>query len=382
VSEPLILVTGAVGKTGAAVVAHLRARDARVRALVRRPDARSARLQELGAEVAVADLFDPTQVAAALHGVSRLYYLPPWHPYMIQSAVVFATAARRAGVEAVVGLSQWLANPDHPSLATRQNWLVEQLFDMVPGAVHTTVNPGFFADNYLGNGLIALAAQLGVLPVPTGQGRNAPPSNDDIARVAAAVLLDPQEHAGRTYRPTGPTLLTGADMATAVGDAVGRKVRHVDMPQRLFLRALRVMGPRAGIDMAQMAELRWYFHEYRLGTWELGAPTTHVRDVTGMEPEDFAALARRYAAAPGAQRTVRNLARAVWDFTRIGLTPAPRLDRFVRQQHQPQPMAPALSAESATWRAEHLAPAGSGRPPGRGRTPDLGSGGGALARVT
>lgn len=113
-SEPLILVTGATGKTGAAVVAHLRARDARVRALVRRPDARSARLQELGAEVAVADLFDPTQVAAALHGVSRLYYLPPWHPYMIQSAVVFATAARRAGVKAVVGLSQWLANPDHP----------------------------------------------------------------------------------------------------------------------------------------------------------------------------------------------------------------------------------------------------------------------------
>lgn len=374
-SGPLILVTGATGKTGSAVVTQLRARDARVRALVSRHDARSARLHALGAEVVVADLFDPTQVAGALRGVSRLYYLPPWHPYMIQSAVVFATAARRAGVEAIVGLSQWLAQPDHPSLATRQNWLVEQLFDLVPGAVHTTVNPGFFADNYLGNGLTGLAAQLGVLPIPTGSGRNAPPSNDDIARVAAAVLLDPRPHAGRSYRPTGPTLLSGADMAAAVGDAVGRKVRHVDMPLGMFLRALRVMGPRAGIDTAQMAEVRWYYQEHQLGTWELGAPTSHVRDIAGTEPEDFASLARRYAAAPAARRTAGHLARALWDLTRIAVTPAPRLDRFVRQQRQPRPPAPQLSARSTTWAAEHLSPhlvlAVHGQPQSQAASPEV-----------
>ena len=72
-----------------------------------------------------------------------------------------------------------------------------------------------------------------------------------------------------------------------------------------------------------------------------------------MEPEGFAAIARRYAARPDAERTAKNLARALLDFARIGLTPAPQLDRFVRQQHQPVPPAPELSARSATWAREH-----------------------------
>ena len=352
-NTPTILVTGATGKTGGAVVEQLRLQGARVRALVRVRDARSRRLHELGAEVVAADMFDPLQVEAALAGVSRLYYLPPWHPYMVQSAVVFATAAKRAGVEAIVGLSQRLANPLHPSLATRQNWLVDRLFDLVPDAAHVTVTPGFFADNYLGNGLTGLAAQLGVWPLPMGGRRAAPPSNEDIARVAVAALMDPVRHAGRTYLPTGPALLSGGEMAAMIGDAVGRTVHHVDVSQHMFLKALRVMGPRAGIDQALLAELRWYYEEGKLGMWELDAPNTDVRDIAGVEPEDFATIVRRYAARPDAKPTTRNLLRALWDVTRIGLTPTPRLDRFVRHQHQPIPSAPELSARSEIWANEH-----------------------------
>jgi uncharacterized protein YbjT (DUF2867 family) len=60
-----------------------------------------------------------------------------------------------------------------------------------------------------------------------GKTRNAPPSNEDIARIAAAVLMNPVRHAGKTYRPTGPELLGGEDMAKAIGRAVGRSVRVV-----------------------------------------------------------------------------------------------------------------------------------------------------------
>lgn len=353
-TSPLILVTGATGKTGAAVIEQLLAQDASVRALVRRHDARSARLAALGAEVVTADAFDPQQVTAALAGVRRLYYLPPWNPYMVQSAVVFATAAHRAGVESVVHLSQWLANPAHPSLLTRQLWLTEQLFDLLPDAAHTTVNPGFFADNYLGNGLIGLAAALGVLPIPLGQGRNAPPA----MRTSPASLLPscstPPRTRGAGHRPTGPRLLTPSEMADIMGDAVGRRVRYRDVPEQVFMKVLRVLGPRAGIDTVQLAEIRWYYQESKLGTWELDAPTTHVRGVTGADPEAFETIARRYAERPEAQRTPVNLARALWDFARIGLTPAPRLDRLVRSQHQPVPPAPELSARSELWAAEHL----------------------------
>lgn len=140
-AHPRILVTGATGKTGAAVVAQLRERDWPVRALVHRRDARSAALDALGVETIVADLFDPDQLLDAMRGVARAYYCPPWHPYMLQSAMAFAVAARQARLEAIVGLTQWLASPAHPSLATRQNWLTDNVFAMIPGIARVSVNP-------------------------------------------------------------------------------------------------------------------------------------------------------------------------------------------------------------------------------------------------
>ncbi len=350
------------------VAQRLLEHGARVRAVAHRIDARSERLAALGAEIVAPDVFDPADVAAAMDGVQRLYYLPPWHPHMLHSATVFAMAARAQELDAVVHLSQWLASPAHPSLATRQNWLVERLFaDLVPSAAHVTLNPGFFADNYLGNGLTALAANLGVYPLPISEGRNAPPSNEDIARVAAAILLDPAPHAGRRYRPTGPAMLSIAEITGAIGDAVGRRVRHLPIPMFMFLRALRVMGPRNGIDPYQMSTVRWYYPEHALGSWEAGGPTTDVQDVTGSEPESFATVADRYARHPANTRTAKHTASALWDMTRIGVTPTPRLDRFVRLQQQPAPQKPCYAAESRSWTRSRMG-IGLADPTGQGST--------------
>jgi NAD(P)H dehydrogenase (quinone) len=348
-----VLVTGATGRIGGAVTAQLLEKGVTTRAVVHRDDGRSARLRALGAEVIVADIFDIQQVQAAMDGVDRLYYNPPYHPHALDSAVAFAVAAQRSGVEAVVALGQWLASPEHPSLSTRQAWLTDKLFELLPDSVHVAVDPGFFADNYLQ--LVPLAAQLGVLPVPTGGRRNAPPSNEDIARVAVGALLDPHRHDGRSYRPTGPTMLSGAEIADAVGTALGRQVRHLEIPAWMFMRAVRQNAKRLGADLFFESSLRHYLPEYALGTWEVGGPTTHVRDVAGVEPEDFLTIARHYTTGPDAQRTASNLARQVWQFLLTGLVPMHRLDRFDRRQQHPQPAHPRLSGQSAVWRDEHTA---------------------------
>jgi uncharacterized protein YbjT (DUF2867 family) len=348
-----ILVTGATGKIGGAVAAQLLERGVPTRAMVHRDDARSARLHHLGAEVVVADMFDINQVSAAMDGVDRLYFNPPYHPHALDSAVAFAVAARRAGAEAVVALGQWLASPDHPSLMTRQAWLTGKLFELLPDTAHVAVDPGYFADNYLQ--VIGMAAQLGVLPVPTGGRRNAPPSNEDIARVAVGALLDPHRHDGRAYRPTGPKLLSGQEIADAIGEALGRRVRHIDIPPWMFMRAVRVNAKRLGADLFFQSGLRHYLAEYALGTWEVGAPTTHVRDVAGVEPEDFLTIARRYVTGPETRRTPANFMRATWDFLLTGLVPMRRLDRFDRLQQHPQPKHPNFSGQSAVWRHEHTA---------------------------
>jgi NAD(P)H dehydrogenase (quinone) len=350
-----VLVTGATGKIGGAVAAQLLEKGIATRAMVHRDDARSARLRDLGAEVVVADMFDIQQVTAAMDGVDRLYFNPPYHPHVLDSAVAFAVAARRAGVEAVVALGQWLASPEHPSLLTRQAWLTDKLFELLPDTAHVAVDPGWFADNYFQ--VLPYAAQLGILPNPLGAGRNAPPSNEDIARVAVGALLDPQRHDGRAYRPTGPKLLSGKDIAETVGEALGRRVRPVDIPPWMFMRAVRINAKRLGADLFFESGLRHYLPEYVLGTFEVGGPTTHVRDVAGVEPEDFLTIARRYVAATDTRRTAGRVLRQIGEFMLTGLVPMHRLDKFDRIQQHPRPTRPQFSGESAVWRNEHVASA-------------------------
>src|SRR6516164_8020016 len=346
--KPRIIVTGATGKTGSVVVSELLKAGYPVRALVHKEDARSAHLKAQGAELAVADMSDVERVAEALKDIQRAYFCPPYDPYMIQGAVAFAVAAKEARLEHIVGLSQWLASPSHHSLTTRQSWLVDRLFCMLPGVTHTIVNPGFFADGYLLT--IGLAAHFGVFPWVYGDSRNAPSSNEDIARVAAAVLMDPARHAGKSYRPTGPELLGAEDMAKAIGRAVGRSVRVVPTPIWLFMKTARFGG---GLPIELLSNVRYYIEDHKRGAFEMGAPTTDVLDVTGQPPEEFETIARRYAALPQNQRTFGNWVRAFAQFMVAPLSPGFNLDRYDRELRSPFPQEPHFATDSKVWWGEH-----------------------------
>lgn len=350
-TTPTILVTGATGQIGGAVAAELKARGVHVRALVRTEDGRSRRLQEAGIEVALADSYDTQQLCDAMRGVQRGFYLPPYDPYMIQGATAFAVAARQAGLEAVVGLSQWLANPVHPSLLSRQHWLVDRMFASLPGIAYTTVRPGFFADNYLR--LMPYAAHLGIYPSIYGGGLDAPPSTEDIARVAVEALLNPARHDGRSYRPTGPTLLGEADMVAILSRVLGKRVLRIPLPRWLMARAALADG----IDPFQLVSLFPYIEDGRRGAFGLGAPTTDVQEVTGRPAEDFETVARRYAAFQANRRTVANGLRQVVLFGLMPFRSGFDTERFQRSLRAPQPNQPLLSVESEVWREERgLAP--------------------------
>jgi uncharacterized protein YbjT (DUF2867 family) len=345
--KPRIMVTGATGKTGSVVVTELLKAGYPVRAMVRRQDERSARLQAQGAEIAVADMSDVERIADALRDVQGAYYCPPLDPYMIQGAVAFAVAAHESRLEHIVGMTQWLASPSHHSLMTRQHWLVDRLFSMTPGIAHTIIRPGYFADAYLVT--IGLAAHLGTFPWMYGKSRNAPPSNEDIARVAAAALMNPSRHAGKSYRPTGPDLLGAEEMARAIGRAVGRSVRVVPTPTWLFMKAARMYG----ISIDTLSNVRYYMDDHRRGAFELGAPTTDVLDVTGRPAEDFETIARRYAALPPNRRTFSNWFREFTEFLIAPLSPGFDFARYDRELRRPFPSEPQFAPESEVWLREH-----------------------------
>ena len=345
--HPTILVTGATGKTGRAVVAHLRRHDWPVRAVVHRRDARSRALEQWGAEVVEADLFDADDLTRALRGTQRAYYCPPFHPHAIQSAAAFAVAVGEARLEAVVGLSQWLASPDSPSPHTRQLALIDRLLAALPGVAYVTISPGYFADNYLR--LADFATLLGVFPILTGHSGDAPPSNEDIGRASAAVLMDVERHAGRRYRPTGPALLSAYDMAAIIGQVTGRRVRPLPMPWWMFERAARLQH----VDAFQIASLRHYLEDHRQGAFAQGAPTDDVQTLTGAPAEDFQTTARRYVALPFAQPTAANRLRALLQFSRVPFTAPYGLTRMNRIQAHPPVAQPRHAMASAPWRAAH-----------------------------
>jgi len=247
-----------------------------------------------------------------------------------------------------VSLSQWLANPASPALLTRGHWLIDRLFAQIPDITLTIVNPGFFADNVLSN-MVAMAAHLGQYPWPYGDSLNAWPSNEDIARVVVAALVEPERHDRQVYRPTGPALLSGQDIADTLARVLGRRVKLMQMPDWMFAKAVRA----AGFSPFAQLQLRTYNREQQRGAFAYGAPTDHVLRATGHQPESFETTVRRYAALPAAQPSFGNRLSAVAQLMKIVFTPALVVDRFEREALLPIPVSARLSIDDERWLREH-----------------------------
>ena len=145
-SKSIILVTGATGKTGLPVIKQLVERKFLVRAFVHRMDERSERLKALGAEVVAGDFLDLQSVRAAMQEVNRVYFCYPTLDRLVEATTILAVAARDAGVEGIVNMSQISAREHARSPLARHHWLSERILDWADiGASH--INPTFFAED-------------------------------------------------------------------------------------------------------------------------------------------------------------------------------------------------------------------------------------------
>ena len=347
-AQPRVLVTSAAGHTGAAAVRELLARGFPVRAFVRREDARSNKLKQAGAEIFTGDLFDMRDLRRALVDVQRAYHVPPFAPNLLHGTMLFALAAEEARLETLALMSGWNPHPTHPSVLAREHWIANNVARWMPTVDVTYINPGIFAFVYL-LGLPAVK-HLGMLALPYGDGLNAPPSNEDIGAVAAAVLADPAPHIGKTYRPTGPELLSGHDVAEILTRVVGRKVRHRDVSTDMFIKAALAQG----INPFEMSQLRQFAEEMRRGAFAVGAPTNHVQEVVGRPAEDFETIARRYIANPGLIApgfSAGSKLGAVTGLVKMMLTRLPDFDRWEAGRGHAMLTHPQFATDNPEWMA-------------------------------
>ncbi|MFI1461394.1 SDR family oxidoreductase [Nocardia carnea] len=278
-NTPTILVTGATGTVGSALLPALQARGATVRAMTRDP----GRVIP-GAETVVADLRDPASVTAALEGIDAVFLNSPSAPDAAALQIRFADLARAAGVNRLVLLSQYAARTDSPVRFLRWHAEVEAYVQQL-GLDHTVLRPNLYLQ-----ALLAFAGTIarGWFAAPIGDAAVSAIDIRDIAETAAAVLTT-TGHTGRTYTLTGPRAVTHAEIADAISTSTGRSITFHDASADQFVAAL------TGFPSWQRDGLVEDYAHYARG--EAAAVHTSVADLTGHPARDITDFARDYAAA-------------------------------------------------------------------------------------
>jgi uncharacterized protein YbjT (DUF2867 family) len=288
-----VLVTGATGNVGSALVHALAAAGVRPRAFVR--DAEKARTR-LGdrAELVVGDLADAEAVRHALRDVDAVFLACGNVADQVALEQGAIDAARQARVGRVVKLSARGAAPDAAATYWRAHAAIEEhLVDS--GLPAVLLRPSFLMTN-----LLAAAATVhahGVLPAPAGAAAIAMVDPLDVAAVAARVLVDGSVPA-QVLTLSGPEALTYRQVAERLGAVVGRHIRYVDVPPQAAAQQMVADGVPE-IVAAQVLEV---FARLRQGDDSRAGGTVPL--VSGRPASTVDDFARRHAAAFGAQEVL------------------------------------------------------------------------------
>ncbi|MGE0801296.1 MAG: NAD(P)H-binding protein [Lautropia sp.] len=234
-----VVVASATGRVGSRVCRLLDDAGVCWTGWTRRPDAAAAAAQAAGfvPQHGRWEAVDPEQadrVQPSLQGAAALLLATHDHPAQdaIEAALIRACVA--ASVGHVVKLSAQSAGLSPPVSFGRLHARAEQaLHDS--GLSWTVLRPVFFMQSLL---YFAGPVRRGTLPAPTGRGRVAFVDVEDVAAAAAAALIDPATHAGRTYVLTGRESHAFADVAAGIAMRAGRAVRHRSPPGWLARLAL------------------------------------------------------------------------------------------------------------------------------------------------
>ncbi len=267
---PTLAVTGSTGALGGLVARHLADEEVPLRLLARSPE-RAPALP--GAHAVRAAYGDRDAALLALDGVQTLFMVSASESAdRLAQHRAFVDAAVDAGVEHIVYTSFFGASPECTFMLGRDHWATEEHIRS-RGTAFT-----FLRDNFYLDVLPLFAGEDGVIRGPAGDGRVAAVARADVARVAAAVLLDPAGHRGSTYDLTGPEALTMTEVAATVAEVTGTAVSFHD----------------ESIEEAYASRLRWPAEQWQYDAWvstytaiaagEVAEVSDDVLRVTGRVP--------------------------------------------------------------------------------------------------
>src|SRR5215471_9833987 len=194
-SQETILITGAaggIGSTARVAIEILLEQGHRVRAMVRKLDARADALRDMGAEVVVADMLEIVAVRAAMKGCSAVYFTMSISPSYLEAATNVAVTAKSLGVKVFVSLAQMTLSQMSETETTsspqqKQEWLAQQMLQWSGLAVVYLRPTAFFDGMFLVQGAKGIRED-NAIRLPFGDGKTALIAGADVGAAAAAVL--------------------------------------------------------------------------------------------------------------------------------------------------------------------------------------------------
>jgi uncharacterized protein YbjT (DUF2867 family) len=282
-----VLVVGATGQLGTAVVDRLRAAGQRVRALVRPASPRE--FESDGVELAFGDLREPESLVAACQGMATV--VATANSVVPRDKGTFAEvedtgyanlidACRVENVRRIVFMSV-VPTPHDRSVTTfrlkrqieekiqgsglgfsifRGDFFMDDWFALMGSAIplrgskaHTLRRPFWFAKGFL-NLAGSSIDKRGIALVPgDGKARHTPVALDDVAAILSAAAVAPETGENLIENLGGPEILSWHDIVTIFSRVLGKPLKKIHTPAKVYRVAadvLEALSPPAGNLMA------------------------------------------------------------------------------------------------------------------------------------
>ena len=244
----MYVVIGASGNTGHVVASNLLASGQKVRVVGRN----ATHLQPLaakGAETFIADVTDAGGLAKAFHQADSAYVMIPPNTtsndplgYANRASDAIAAAVQNAGTRNVVALSSTGSDKATGTGPVVGLHTLEQKLNQIQDANVLCLRPGYFMENTLPQA--NAIRQMGSVVAPLRPDLKLPMiATRDIGAAAVDALLHPSVRGKQTRELLGQRDLTYTDVATIIGQAIGKPdLQYIQVPDDQFRGALVQMG--------------------------------------------------------------------------------------------------------------------------------------------
>jgi len=282
-----VLVTGAGGRTGQAIVPALLKAGHTVRFLTRQIREGGPWASTSATEPAVGDLGSDADVQRAMTGVDAVYHIPPnMNPDEIPFGKRIVRAAKAAGVGHMVYHS--VLRPQLRALPHHWNKLFVEEAVIDSGLAFTILQPSSYMQNLIADWKAIREHGVHTLGFSV-QAKLSLVDLDDVAEVAAKTLGNPA-HVGATYELCGPEAVSGDDKARAISQVLGRPIRAAQESVAEFKRKALAAGQPEHVVETRAKMFEHYSECGLVGNsnvlgWLLGRP-----------PTSFQAFVKRLAA--------------------------------------------------------------------------------------